>query len=171
MIIFHTLWWLYILCLGGSTHAGGYYNDTQLVSKAANPTFFLVKTIIALSGEKSQINCWGGEAVIKDEIFAFFAFSLESPQTPTHNNINASFKLGWWVTISRELPQKRLLNKQESLTKSQTNFSLQDRPNWRIRKSWENNITRKKERVCNFGVQCVKGKVANRVYKGRLRQF
>lgn len=31
---------------------------------------FLVKTIIALSGEESQINCWGlGEAAIKDENF------------------------------------------------------------------------------------------------------
>jgi len=29
----------------------------------------LVKTIIALSGEESQINCWDGEAAIKDERF------------------------------------------------------------------------------------------------------
>lgn len=32
-------------------------------------SLFLVKTIIALSGEESQINCWDGEAAIKDERF------------------------------------------------------------------------------------------------------
>jgi len=40
-------------------------------SAQKSPSFvvFLVKTIIALSGEESQINCWDGEAAIKDERF------------------------------------------------------------------------------------------------------
>ena len=41
----------------------------KICAEIAIIRMFLVKTIIALSGEESQINCWEGEAAIKDENF------------------------------------------------------------------------------------------------------
>jgi len=44
-------------------------SEVENLRRNRHHLLFLVKTIIALSGEESQINCWDGEAAIKDERF------------------------------------------------------------------------------------------------------